>query len=115
MGSHGALPVAILGTESFDATQVDPATVMLAGVSPLRWSLSDVATPFSPFLGKQDPFDCTTDGPDGFMDLTLKFKSAEFAAALGPVASGDVIIVPLTGYLMDGTYILGEDVIVIID
>ena len=115
MGARGVLPVAILGTATFDATQVDPETVLLAGVSPLRWSLADVATPFEPYLGKADAFDCTTEGADGFMDLTLKFDSQEFAAALGPVSSGDVIVVPLTGYLMDGTYILGEDVIVIIE
>lgn len=113
--ARGVLPVAILGTATFDATQVDPETILLGGVSPLRWSLADVATPYEPYLGKTDAFDCTTLGPDGFMDITFKFDSQEFAEALGPVSSGDVIVVPLTGYLMDGTYILGEDVIVIIE
>jgi len=41
----GALSVAIVGTEEFDVTQVDPATVTLAGVSPLRWDVEDSAIP----------------------------------------------------------------------
>jgi len=33
LGSHGVIPVAILSSLDFDATQVDPATVVLAGSS----------------------------------------------------------------------------------
>jgi len=117
INQKGVTPVAILGTGDFDVTQVDPASVMLAGVAPLRWAYDDVATPFEPFIGKVDPFDCTTEGPDGFMDLTLKFKSQEIAAAIGAVADGDVLVLPLSGNLMEefgGTPIFGEDVIVIL-
>jgi hypothetical protein len=117
VGKKGVMPVAILGTEDFDVTQVDPATVMLAGISPLRWALEDVATPFEPYLGKMDAFDCTEEGPDGYMDLTFKFDALEISAALGPVADGDVIVVPLIGNLFEefgGTPIVGEDVIVIL-
>jgi hypothetical protein len=113
--AKGVLPVAILGTADFDSTQVDPATVLLAGVAPLRWSVEDVATPFVPYLGKNDAFDCTTLGPDGYADLTLKFDRQEVAAAIGPWEDGDVVVVPLDGFLLDGvTYIIGEDVIVIL-
>jgi len=115
MRATGVLPVAILGTATFDVTLIDPVTVMLAGASPLRWSLADVATPFEPYLGKVDPYDCTTLGPDGYLDMTFKFNHQQVAAALGPVAPGDVIVVPLDGYLFDGTYIFGEDVIVILE
>jgi hypothetical protein len=113
----GVMPVAILGTADFDVTQVDPATVALEGVAPLRWSLADVATPFEPFTGKEDPFDCTTEGPDGFVDLTFKFDAQEMTVALGAVSDGDVVILHLTGNLLPdfgGTPILGEDVIVIL-
>jgi hypothetical protein len=113
----GVLPVAILGTEDFDVSQVDPATVTLMGVTPLRWAMEDVATPYEPYLGKQDAYDCTTDGPDGFMDLTFKFKTQEVIAALGEVNGGDVLVIPLTGFLTEefgGTPIVGEDVIVIL-
>jgi hypothetical protein len=117
VGQKGVTPVAVLGTGDFDVTQVDPASVMLEGVAPLRWAYEDVATPYEPYVGKEDPYDCTTEGADGYMDLTLKFKSQEIAAALGEVADGDVIVVTLNGNLMEeygGTPIIGEDVIVII-
>jgi hypothetical protein len=117
VGHGGVTPVAILGTADFDVTQVDPASIVLEEVAPLRWALEDVATPFEPFIGKVDPFDCTTDGPDGFMDLTLKFNSKELVAAIGEVADGDVLVLSLTGNLMEefgGTPIIGEDVIVIL-
>ena len=112
--SKGVLPVAILGTADFDVTEIDPATLMLQGVSPLRWTLEDVATPYAPFIGKEDFMDCNTLGPDGYLDLTLKFDAQEIVAALGSVSDGDVIIIPLTGELLGGTPIEGEDVIIII-
>jgi hypothetical protein len=111
----GVLPVAILGTEGFDVSQIDPATVGLEGVSPLRWAWEDVATPFEPFVGKEDCFaDCNEEGPDGHTDLTLKFKAQEVVAALGEVADGDCLVLHLTGNLMDeygGGAFVGEDVV----
>jgi hypothetical protein len=114
--SKGVLPVAILGTATFDVTQIDPATVQLAGVAPLRWDYEDVATPYSPFAGKQDcDLDCTSMGPDGYMDATLKFKTQEVIAALGTaVLDGACVVAELTGNLREsagGTEIVGEDVI----
>lgn len=114
----GVLPVAILGFEDFDVSMIDPASVrLLDGVAPLRWAYEDVATPYEPFLGKEGAFDCTEEGPDGYMDLTFKFKSQEVVAALGDVADGDVLVIPLSGFLLEefgGTPIVGEDVIVIL-
>ncbi|MCH8030650.1 MAG: hypothetical protein IIB09_02360 [Bacteroidetes bacterium] len=52
---------------------------------------------------------------DGILDLTLKFDKRDIVAALGPVADGDVIVLHLTGNLLDGTPIVGEDVVVILD
>jgi hypothetical protein len=113
----GVLPVAILGTNSFDVTKVDVATIKLAGVSPLRSDLEDVATPFSPFTGKKDcNSDCTTAGPDGFLDLTLKFDAQAIVAALGNVSDRQCVMVMLTGNLTQsagGTPIMGEDVVII--
>jgi hypothetical protein len=110
----GALPVAILGTADLDVTQVDPATVELEGVSPLRWAMEDVATPFEPYVGKEDAFDCTEEGPDGYMDLTLKFDTPAVVAALGSVEHGDVLVLSLTGNLLSGEGFVGEDVVVIL-
>ena len=114
---QGSLPVAILGTESLDISQVDPVSVRLEGVAPLTWSVADVATPYVPFVGKEEPTDCTDAGPDGFPDLKLKFAVPELIAALGEVADGDAVVVHLTGALKDefgGTPIVGEDVVLIL-
>ena len=97
--SKGVTPVAILGTADFDVTDIDPSTIKLAGVNPLplSWNLEDVATPFEPYTGKEDCyFDCNTEGPDGFFDLTLKFDTQgllgaiESLYAIGTVESFEV-------------------------
>lgn len=115
VGSQGVLPAAILGTATFDVTQMDVATVRLEGVPPLRSALEDVATPFVPFTGKKKDSDCTAEGPDGVLDLTLKFDTQAVVAALGPVTDGEVRVLKLTGTLLDGTSIVGEDVVVILE
>lgn len=117
MKEKGVLPVAILGTDTFDVTQVDPATIRLEGVAPLRWALEDVATPYEPFTGKQDAYDCNDYGPDGYIDLTLKFKAQEVVAALGEIQDGDVMVLHLLANLREeygGIPIVGEDVVVIL-
>jgi len=111
--SKGVLPVAILGTVDFDVTEVDVTTVTLEGVGPLRSNLEDVATPFQPFTGKEDALDCYEDAGDGRTDLTLKFDWQAVVGVLGPVNDGDVVVVAVSGKLLDGTSFEGEDVIVI--
>ena len=85
----------------------------MEGVPPLRSTLEDVAAPFEPFTGKEDKDDCTKDGPDEFTDLTLKFDTQDIVNVLGSVSDGDVLVLALTGNLLDGTDIEGEDVVVI--
>jgi len=48
--SKGLVPVAVLSTYDFDATNVDPVTVEFAGAAPLRWAVEDVC----PYDGKDD-------------------------------------------------------------
>jgi len=116
----GVLPVAICGTEEFDVTTIDPETIQLTleglgvGVSPLRWSYEDVATPYEgePCTGHD------LDG-DGYLDLTLKFKTQEVIQTLGldAFSDRDVVILMLTGNLKaehGGTPIQGQDCIVIL-
>jgi hypothetical protein len=113
----GVLPVAILGTDAFDVSQVDPATVTLEGIAPLRWSLEDVATPYEPFTGKVDAYDCNEYGTDGYMDLTLKFRAQEVVAALGGINDGDVVVLDLLANLREefgGIPVVGEDAVVIL-
>jgi hypothetical protein len=40
--SKGVVPVAIMHTDCFDISEVDPETVTLAGASPVRWTREDV-------------------------------------------------------------------------
>jgi len=120
MGEKGLLPVAFAGTPDLDVTQIDPGTVRLyyldpdMAVSPLRWSMEDVTTPYEPYRGKQSAYDCNACGPDGYLDLGLKFSAQEVAAMLGPIADGDVLVLTLTANLKEefgGTPLVGEDVI----
>ena len=56
--SKGVVPVAVLTTDGFDASTVDPTTVEFAGTSPVRWVM------------------CDMDG-DGDMDILFHFKTQE--------------------------------------
>ena len=57
---------------------------------------------------------CTGDGPDGYLDLTLKFKTQEIVEAIGEVNDGDVLPMTLTGVLEDETPIEGTDCVWIV-
>jgi len=111
INSKGVLPGAILGTASFDVSDIDVSTIALEGVSPERCSIEDVATPV---VDRQHECECTTDGADGFADLSLKFDTQAIVAALGDVYDGEQRILTLTGNLKDGTPIDGKDCVVII-
>ncbi len=119
--AKGVLPVAICGTEDFDVTTIDPATIRLtlegveAEVPPLRWSYEDVATPYD-----GEPYSGHDLGPDGYLDLALKFKTQEVITwlDLDDYNDGDVIMLTLTGNLKEeygGTPIQGQDYIVILN
>jgi hypothetical protein len=111
VNSKGVLSVAVLGTDDFDVMTVDPASVELADVAPLRWNWEDVSTP----ADDGDPYACTTEGPDGLMDLVFKFKTQEIVEALdGDISDGDEIFLYLTGMTHDGRYFAGSDWVVII-
>ena len=116
---QGQMSVAIVGAGALDVTKVDPASVRLEGVAPLRSSLEDVSAPFTPFTGKTDCHNhCSTAGPDGIQDLTLRFDLRQVLAALSPPAAvGQCRVFKLTGNLkaeFGGTPIVGEDVVTIV-
>ncbi len=110
VNSNGVLPVAILGSDDFDVNDIDVSTVQLAGVDPLRSSVEDVTAPVG---DPKEECECTTDGPDGFDDLTLKFNNQLIVDALGAVADGDVVALEITGELLDGTPFAGSDCIIV--
>jgi len=114
--NKGVLTVAVLGTEDFDVTEVDPTSIRLAGVALSRWALADVATPFTE--DKVDCYDCNEDCGDGSMDLLLNFDTQEVVGALGEVEDEDCLVLELTGNLLeeyDGRPIMGEDVVRILN
>ncbi|KPJ66746.1 MAG: hypothetical protein AMJ43_06965 [Coxiella sp. DG_40] len=110
VNSKGVLPVAILGSEDLDVTTIDVASILLAGVDSIRSNYEDVAAPVS----NGEECECTTEGPDGYLDLTLKFETRQVVDALGEVTDGDVLPLTLTGMLFDETAIEGVDCIVVV-
>jgi len=109
--SKGVLPVAVLGTEDFDVTAIDPASIRLEGIAPIRSSVEDVSTPY---VNPQDECDCTIEGEDGFADLTLKFDTQEIVGVIGEVTDGETLVLTLTGELFDGISIEGKDCIIVL-
>lgn len=95
--SSGVLPVAVLGSNDLNVTMIDPASIRLAGVEPLRSSIEDVATPGLDIVD----CNCVGTGPDGLLDLTLKFGTQQIIEALGDLNDGDIITLALTGILYD--------------
>jgi hypothetical protein len=110
----GLLPVAILGSSTFNVQQIDVSTIRINGLSPSNYSISDVSTPYLPISDK--PLlsgACNTLGADGYMDLTLRFNAPQFIGTLGSVSKRQVIKIFITGKLLDGTDFIGEDNILI--
>jgi hypothetical protein len=105
--SRGLLPAAILGAADFDVNQIDVSSLRLEGVAPIQSSYEDVSGPF-----KGDLCGCAIAGPDGFLDLTLKFQTREILDAIA--SSQGVIEMTLTGALLDGTPIEGLDCVVFV-
>ncbi len=117
--SKGVLTVAVLGTEDFDVTDIDPGTIRLTRegyeeVEPLRWSYEDVATPFGGEL-----CECHDLNGDDYLDLTLKFDTQELAMDLSLEAEvGNTIPLILTGNLKEeecGAPIRGSDCVRVLE
>jgi hypothetical protein len=111
----GVLPVAILGSDELDVYDIDLSTVRLEGVRPLETGIGyeDVSRPVV------DGYvcECTSEGPDGYLDLKMKFNSLEIAAAIlegEPPTLGDRMMLTITGELTDGTLFEANDCIVFV-
>jgi hypothetical protein len=107
--NKGVIPMAILGTDMFDVSEVDPTTVRLEDeLVPIRWAYEDAAEPFPGEL-----CDCWTNGPDGYADLTLKFDAPEVVEYLGDIQHGDVLELTLSWELYDGREMSGSDCMIV--
>ena len=111
--SKGVLPLAILGTDSFDVTTIDPETIALEGVSPIegRCGIFDVSRPFDGELEDCDSCVCGCDITDGYDDLLLKFDRQAIVEAIGEVEDGECLVLELTGEEFGGRIIVGQDII----
>lgn len=94
----GVIPAAVLGSEAFDVHEIDVSSLELEGAAPLRYKYGDVGAP----PAEEGMCACSDAGPDGHLDLTLKFPRLEVIAALGPVSGANVQLA-LTGRLKDGS------------
>ena len=125
--SQGVLPVAILGSADIDVTTLDPATILITRegfdpIAPIRYSYDDVGAPSEGEPCACDDLDedgLDEDGldGDGITDLTLKFSMPELVEGLGlkEVASREIIPLTIMGETEDGTLIMGEDCVKIIN
>jgi hypothetical protein len=119
--SRGVVPIAIVGSESFDVTNVDIESLILAradgvggSVAPLagphgpRAHIEDVATPFD-----GEECDCHELGSDGFDDLALKFSTVEVSEALQlrSLPNKRPVALTISGSLLDGTTFTASDCI----
>lgn len=87
--SKGVVPVALLTTDSIDASDVDPVTVLFASAAPLRWAMEDVDS-------------------DGDMDMLFNFEAQELDL------TGDSTEAFLIGYTYGGEFIWGKDTVNIV-
>jgi hypothetical protein len=111
----GVLPVAILGNGSFNVRDIDIASVRLEGVATLdkKPHYKDVSRP----VANPSSCACTSEGPDGNLDLALKFSNQEIARALdegGAPVRGEKRALILTGTLRGGTPFSAEDCVVFV-
>lgn len=106
LGSKGVTPAVILGSATLEVEDIDPSTLRLEGVAPLRWSRGDVAGA-SAQVGDEP-------APDGYPDLALKFDTQALAEAIGPAERGEVVTLHLSGSLSNGTSIVATDTVTIV-
>ena len=98
LDSHGLIPVAILSSEEFDATNVDPETVELAGAG------ITVRGKSNKFMAHEEDVN-----GDGLLDLVVQVETEN----LDPGLFQDGIVI-LTGETYDGQCIEGIDEITIV-
>lgn len=122
--SKGVVPVAIVGSEALDVTQIDVDSIALrrddgvgGEVTPMRGlrgprvAIQDAATPFAGEL-----CDCHALTEDGIDDLSLKFSTQEMVDVLqlGAVPRGEFVTLTISGTLLDGTEFNASDCVLIV-
>ena len=111
INSKGMVPVAVLGTETFDVFDLDPTSFVYSdyGITNVRWHYEDVCTLLAD--------GSTQKGPDGYIDLVFQYDMQQILAAaqannLVP-ADGEVLTITLVGNLKTGESVNGADEIIV--
>jgi hypothetical protein len=111
---QGLLPIAILGTQDFNVTIIDPSTVRLMRegstgiIQPFRWNVSDMAT--APLIDSGESCNCYVAVADGYGDLILEFDIYELVQLLELQSlSGDNVVLNLTGTAQNNSTVEGSD------
>ena len=115
MKGEGPVTLAILGTDKFNASDIDLQTVRLgrldvmARVAPtVGWEYKDVATPY-----QGEICGCGAQGGDGLKDLILQFYLQPIVETLDlENVRGGTVPLEVTGYLKEdrgGKLIRGQD------
>jgi hypothetical protein len=119
--SNGALWVSILGTPTFNVNDINVGSVYMT-----RYNYQPIGPAVSPFEGPPGPFSfyqdsatpfsgpmgsCHAVGPDGVLDLSMRFDAAEVTANLGldQLPFGTKVDIMVSGMLSDGTWFQGVD------
>ena len=108
------MPVAVLGSETFDVAEIDVSTLRLEGVGPLMSGGGPKLEYVTGALDKDSDCECTNDGSDEFIDLKMKFLGQEIAAAVPMGERGEERVLTLTGELLDGTPFEATDCVVFV-
>ena len=122
--SRGKFPVAVLGTDDFDVTMIDLASVVLSRADGVGGSVAPLEGPPGPHSTYHDvgtPFEgegceCHELCGDGIEDMSLKFSTPAVAETLElrDLEHGDFVELIVTGVLLDdGRPFVASDCVVI--
>lgn len=123
--SKGVIPIALFGSSDFDVEQVDISSLMLFRADGMGGIVSPHEGPPGPHTtvsdigaaglpGEEDE-DCacreSSSEEDGFMDLVMKFKTADVMhqLELDEFERGTQVELMLSGYMLDGSEFSASD------
>ena len=108
--SRGVVHALVSGSADVDVHDIDAASLRIEeSVSPSAIRVVDMSSSSD---GGGHP--CADMSPDGIDDLWMEFSTQDIAAILRSAGKGNIVPLHLTGRLINGTYIEGEDAVVIV-
>ena len=98
INSGGLTPMALVGMDDFDISEIDPQSLFVEGVRASRTSVEDVSSPGNLL----DTIDGCAGGPDGVPDLTIKFDTRPMMKTLErqlgrPLRDGNRFVITISG------------------